>query len=128
MWKKSLLLLAALALVAGCAAVSTNISAQRQPRNPTDLYLVEVKFSSEQQSLRWDSIQAAVIVGKETYPMKRTHLMSDRWEALIPVPAGVSSVRYHYKFDYLYNDFGGPKKGSASSKTYTLQIVEQANP
>lgn len=125
MWKKTLLLLPALILVAGCAAVSTNISAQRQPRNPTDLYPVEVKFTSEQQSLRWDSIQATAIVGKETFPMRRTHLMSDRWEVLIPVPAGVSSVRYHYKFDYLYNGFGGPRKGSASSKTYTLQIENQ---
>jgi hypothetical protein len=125
MWKKTLLLLPALLLLAGCASVGTNLSAQRQLRNAENLYPVEVKFDSRQQALRWDSVQVTIIAGKETYPMRRTHLMNNRWEGLIPVPAGVNSVTYHYKFDYLYNDFGGPKKGSASTHPYTLQIVDQ---
>jgi hypothetical protein len=125
MWKKTLLLLPALLLLAGCASVGTNISAQRQLRNAENLYPVEVQFDSRKQALRWDSIEANVIVGKESYPMRRTHLMNNRWEGLIPVPANVNSVRYHYKFDYFYNDFGGPTKGSASTPPYTLQIVDQ---
>ncbi len=125
MWKKSLLLLPALVLFAGCAAVGTNLSAQRQLRNPENLYPVEVKFDSRQQALRWDSITATVIVGKESYPMRKTHLMNNRWEALIPVPANINTIAYHYKFDYLYNDFGGPKKGSASTRTYALEILDQ---
>lgn len=124
MWKKPLLLLPVLVLLAGCATTGTNLSAQRQVRNANNLYPVEVKFDSRQQALRWDSIEATIVVGKETYPMRRTHLMRNRWEGLIPVPAGVSAVEYHYKFDYLYNDFGGPKKGSASTRAYKLQILD----
>lgn len=124
MWKKSLILLPVLLLLAGCVGTGTNISAQRQVRNANNLYPVEVAFDSRQQALRWDSVKATIIVGKESYPMRRTHLMNNRWEGLIPVPAGVNSVTYHYKFDYLYNDFGGPKPGSASSRAYTLQILE----
>lgn len=125
MWKKSLLLLPALLLMVGCAAVGTNLSAQRQLRNAENLYPVEVKFDSKQQALRWDSIEATVIVGKESYKMRKTHLMNNRWEALVPVPANVNTIAYHYKFDYLYNDFGGPKKGSASTRTYALEILDQ---
>jgi hypothetical protein len=125
MWKKSLLVLPALLLLAGCAAIGTNLSAQRQLRNPENLYPVKVKFDSKQQALRWDSIEAHVMVGKDSFPMRRTHLMNNRFEALIPVPADVHSISYHYKFDYLYNDFGGPQKGSASTRGYTLQIVDQ---
>lgn len=125
MWKKSLLLLPVLALLAGCASVGTNLSAQRQLRNAENRYQVEVLFDSPQQALKWDTIQATVIVGRESYPMRKTHLLNNRWETFIPIPANVNSVSYHYKFDYLYNDFGGPKKGSASTKTYTLQIVDQ---
>lgn len=124
MWKKSLILLPVLLVLAGCAATGTNLSAQRQLRNANNLYPVEVVFNSRQQALRWDSVNATIIVGKDSYPMRRTHLMNNRWEGLISVPAGVNSVSYHYKFDYLYNDFGGPKPGSASSRTYTLQILE----
>ncbi len=124
MWKKPLLLLPILLALAGCATTGINLSAQRQLRNANNLYPVEVKFDSRQQALRWDSIEATVIVGKESYPMRRTHLMKNRWEGLIPVPPGVNSVDYHYKFEYLVNDFGGPKKSSSSSRTYTLTIVD----
>jgi hypothetical protein len=125
MWKKSLLVLPALLLLVGCAAVGSNLSAQRQIRNNNNLYPVEVKFDSKQQALRWDSVKAYVMVGKDTIEMRRTHLMNNRWEALIPVPPDVHSISYHYKFEYLYNDFGGPSKGSASTRGYTLQILDQ---
>lgn len=125
MWKKSLLVLPALLLLVGCAAVGTNLSAQRQVRNPNNLYPVEVKFDSKQQALRWDSVKAYVMVGKDSYEMRRTHLMNNRWEAYIQVPADVKTISYHYKFEYLYNNFGGPSKGSASTRGYTLQILDQ---
>jgi uncharacterized lipoprotein YmbA len=124
MWKRILLLLPLIALLTGCATTSTNLSATRQVRNENNLYPVGVKFDSRQQTLRWDSIEAFVIVGKESYPMRRTHLMRNRWEGLIPVPATAKSVDYHYKFEFAVNEFGGQGKGSASSRTYTLQILD----
>ena len=70
------------------------------------------------------SVQPTVIVGKESYPMRPVKYMRNRWECLVPVPAGENSVSYHYKFDYQFNDFGGPRKGSASSHSFKLQIVD----
>jgi len=124
MWKKYLLILPAILALTGCTSMTTNVSATRQPRNPENLYPVEVKFDSRQQALRWDSVQVTVMVGKETYPMRRTHLMNNRWEGLIPVPAGEKSVSYFYKFNYDYTDFGRISKGTVASRTYKLQIVD----
>ncbi len=125
MWKKTLILLPALLLLAGCATTITNISAQRQLRNANGLYPVEVTYDSRQQALRWDTIQVSIIVGKETYPMRRVKLLNNRWEGLISVPAGVKTVSYHYKFDYQVTDFGKLSKGTASSKSYQLLILDQ---
>lgn len=111
-------------LLAGCASTITNLSAQRQLRNPNHLYPVEVSLDSRQQSLKWDTVQPYIIVGKESYPMRKVRHMTNRWEGLVPVPAGVSSVSYHYKFDYQYNDFGGPRRSSYSSHSYKLQIID----
>ena len=124
MMKKTLMLLPLLLMLAGCSSLSTNLSAQRQLRNANNLYPVEVSFDSRQQSLRWDSIQVSVMVGKESYPMRRTHLMNNRWEGLVPVPAGEKSVSYFYKFNYNYTDFGKVGKASAASRTYKLQILD----
>ena len=125
MWKKSLILLPALLLLAGCASVATNLSAQRQLRNANNLYPVEAKFDSKQQALRWDSVQVTIIAGKDSYPMRRTHMMNNRWEGLIPVAPGTTVIHYHYKFDYLNNAFGPRQPDSASSPEYTLRILPQ---
>ena len=124
MWKKALILLPVVLLLAGCASTITNISAQRQIRNANNLYPLEVSLDSRQQALKWDTVQPYVIVGTESYPMRPVKHMHNRWEGVIPVPANVNSVNYHYKFDYQVNDFGGPKKNSASSHSYKLLIVE----
>ena len=124
MMKKTLMLLPLLLMLVGCSSLSTNLSAQRQLRNANNLYPVEVSFDSRQQALRWDSIQVSVMVGKESYPMRRTHLMNNRWEGLVPVPAGEKSVSYFYKFNYDYTDFGKVSKASAASRTYKLLILD----
>jgi hypothetical protein len=127
MFKKLLPLLPVL-LLAGCAtpATITRLTPNQQPRNPDNQYAVETVFDSQQQALRWDSVQAYVLVNGKALPMRQVPLVKNRWEGLVPVPAGVSSVNYRFKFDYLYNTFGSaPKPNSVSSRIYTLKIVDQ---
>ena len=125
MWKKSLLLLPVL-LLAGCAtATFTRLTPNAQPRNANNLYPVEAIFTSQQQSLRWDSIKAYVLVNGQTLPLRPVPLVQNRCEGLLPVPAGVNAVNYRFKFDYLYNNFGtAPKPNSVSSKVYTLKVMD----
>lgn len=126
--KKFLPFLPALALVlAGCATTTVSrLTPNIQPRNSDNLYPVEVSFSSQQQSMRRDSIQPYVLINGQTLPMRAVPMVKDRWEGLVPVPATADSVTYRIKFDYLYNVFGGaPQKGSELSPNYTLKIVNQ---
>jgi hypothetical protein len=119
MWKKVLPILLAPCLLAGCSTTFTNLSAQHQVRNPNNFYPVEVALNTRQQSLRWDSIKAFVVVGAEPYEMRQTPLMQNRWEGLVPVPARTNVVFYHYKVEFQYNGFG------AASPEYKLEILEK---
>lgn len=123
MLKKFLPLLLAPLLLAGCRATFTNLTPLQQPRNANNLYPVEVALATRQQTLRWDSIRPQIVVGNDFYPMRPTPLMTNRWEGLVPVPAGTDSVRYRYKFDFDYNAMGQPKQDSAMSPEYTLRVV-----
>jgi hypothetical protein len=127
MLKKFLPVLLLPVLFAGCQTqfYSTNLTPLHQVRTTNNLYTVEVAVASHQQTLRWDSIHPQVVVGHESYNMRPTPLMTNRWEGLVPVPAGTSTVRYRYRFDFEANAFGAPQPQSAASKEYTLRIVDQ---
>lgn len=123
--RKFLLFLPILVL-AGCASGTfTRLTPNEQPRNANGLYPVEAMFDSQQQALRWDSIQAYVLVDGQPYTMRQVPMLNNRWEGLVPVPPTVNTVKYRFKFDYLYNTFGNPPKpNSEFSKTYTLHILD----
>src|ERR1035437_9253442 len=120
-WKKFMPVLPALLLM-GCASMFSRLTPLQQPRNPNNLYPVEVQFNSTQQSLRWDSIKPYVLVNGELYPLRPVELVQNRWEGFVPVPAGANTVGYRFKFDYLYNNFNTPPKPhSAWSPEYHLK-------
>jgi hypothetical protein len=124
MLKKFLPVLFLPLLLAGCATHLTNLTPQQQIRNANNLYPVEVALATRQQTLRWESIRPQIVVGTEFYPMRATLLMTNRWEGLVPVPPGTTSINYRYKFDYDYNAMGKPKSNSRLSSEYTLRIRE----
>ena len=65
MLKKSLPVLFLSLLLAGCATQLTNLTPLQQKRNPNNLYPVEVAFDTRQQTVRWQSIQPKIVVGKD---------------------------------------------------------------
>ncbi|MGH7973868.1 MAG: hypothetical protein ACREIC_34555 [Limisphaerales bacterium] len=125
MLKKFLPLIFAPLLLAGCTATFTNLTPLQQSRNANNLYPVEVAMITRQKSMRWDSIRPQIVVGSESYPLRQTQLMTNRWEGLVPVPAGEKQVHYRYRFDYDYSTFGTPKGDSALSPEYTLRVLDQ---
>ena len=122
MMKKMLGLVVLPVLLAGCATSLTNLTATRQQRNPKDLYLIEYEWQTTQQTIRPDSIQPFVVTGFDTFEMRQTPKMTNRWEVLVPVPKDKTVLVYRFKVDYEYNKFGGVGKASKSSPEYKLYI------
>ncbi|MFM2081883.1 MAG: hypothetical protein RL380_574 [Verrucomicrobiota bacterium] len=123
--KKVLLscILAAAALFTGCQATITNLSPHYQVRRADGLYPVAASFDTRQGSLRWDSLKPYVIVGDTTYPMRLMPLMTNRWETLVPVPAGANQVAFRYKFDWQYNAIPSPLNDSMTTKPQVLRVL-----
>jgi hypothetical protein len=127
MGKRHLLLLpVVLALVlSGCAARFTNLTASRLPRSETGLYPLEVAMTSQERAVNWSSIQAVVRIGEESYPMERVPMMTNRWEAQVPVPAGTNVLYFRYQFRFVKYAIGKPVPDSAMSQTYSLRILDK---
>lgn len=111
-------------LLAGCSTI-TNLTPKKQDRNASGLYPVEMAWKSREQAIRKQTIAPQVVVGMETYPMKPTLLVKDRWETLVPIPDGETSVQYRFKVNYEYNAIPAPRKNSKLSPEYKLQVTEK---
>jgi hypothetical protein len=123
-WKKFLPLLPVL-LLTGCTTTFTRVTPLEQPRNPNNLYPVEVIFTSTEQALRPESVKAFVLVNGDLYPMRPVPIVPNRWEGFVPVPPTANSVIYRFKFDYLLNTVGKePQPGSAVSPAYNLKVAD----
>jgi hypothetical protein len=119
----SLLLVAPL-IISGCSSI-TNLTPSKLPRNTTGLYQVEAAWHSRQRTIREDSMKPIVMVGNETYEMRRVPLVRDRWETMIPVPADKDGVRYQFKFDYMVYEIPRALPDSKLSPEYKLSIIDK---
>ena len=120
-WTGFCLLLSA-AIFAGCVTTVTNLTSTTQHRNPNNLYLIEYQWDTTQQTVRPQSIQPFVVVGFDTYEMRPTLKLTNRWEALVPISADKSVITYRFKVDYEFARFGAPGKASKASPEYKLYI------
>ncbi len=112
-------------MLTGCAGTFTRLTPNEQPRNPNNLYPVEVAFNTQQQSLRWETIKPYVLVKGEAIPLRPVPMVTNRWEGVLSVPPNESGANYRFKFDYLYNDFGKPPQpNSAYSQEYRLKVLD----
>jgi hypothetical protein len=110
-------------LLSGCVSNSiTNLTPAELPRNDTGLYPVEAMWRSNQKSEVTESVRSYVVVGLESYPMRPTPLISDRWETLVPVTADKDHIYYRLKFDYDYKGMPARRSDSKLSPQYRLDI------
>lgn len=113
----------AVTLLNGCVSNRvTNLTVTELPRSANNMYRVEYQWDSTQQTVRPDTIKPFVLVGFDQYEMKPVMKMNNRWEAWIPVPAGVSEVTYSFKVAYQYTGFGKTPSASKRSQEYKLFI------
>ena len=111
-------------LAGGCSTTITNLTPHSMVRSTNNFYTVEAALTSKQESIIWASIKPHIVAGADYIPMRPTPLMTNRWEGLLSVPAGVTHIDYRYKFDYQFNSMGSPRDDTIVSKSYTLEIVE----
>lgn len=126
MLQRWICLLALAVLVPGCMTTNsiTNLTPRTLPRSADGLYPIEARWDSNQRSIREDSFTPYVLVGTDFYPMVRTPLTVNRWEALVPIPASQKFLTYRFKFDYLYNGIPARRPDSKLSQGYQIELTE----
>jgi len=114
-----------LLLLAGCTHTTlTNLTLGTMPRNASGFYPVEIIWENTETTLRPETVQPVVLVGTNLYPMKRTPLVTNRWQTLVPVGAKSSELRYRVKVNWMYNAVPVPAGNSQLSQEFLLRIKD----
>lgn len=109
----------------GCTSTKiTNMTPLTAPRSADGLYTVEARWDSNQRSIRKDSFTPYVVVGTEFIPMDPVPLTTNRWEAVVPVPANQRFLTYRFKFDYEYDGIPRREKDSRLSPSLQLEVLD----
>ncbi len=123
---KTLSLLVLSAWLTGCTSTSvTNLTPRQHLRNADGVYLMEAEWRSNQANIRKETIKPYVVIGLEEFPMRRTLMLPNRWEALVPIATQKSLIHYRFKFDFNYAQMNGDKPDSKLSMPYQLEIKDK---
>ena len=117
------LLLGSLTLTGCMYHKITNLTPGALPRNSSGFYPVEIIWESNQSSVRHETVQPQVMIGTNSFPMKNTPKMTNRWETLVPVPSPAPELRYRIKVNWKYNAIPAPVGNSQLSEEFRLLII-----
>ncbi len=115
--------LLSVSLLMGCVQTTiTNLTPHRMPQNNTGFYPVEMIWESNQTALRRETVKPVVLVGTNAYPMKRTQLLTNRWETLVPIGKQANVLRYRIKVNWQFNAIPVPQANSQLSREFLLRV------
>ena len=115
--------LLSVSLFLGCVQTTiTNLTPRRMPRSNTGFYPVEMIWQSNQTALRRETVKPVVLIGTNAYPMKRTQLLTNRWETLVPIGIKANELRYRIKVNWQFNAIPVPQANSQLSQEFLLQV------
>lgn len=115
----------ALVLLSGCTSNKiSNMTPKVLHRTPDGLYTFEARWDTNQRACLDETMKSFVVVDREFHPMQRVALTTNRWEAVVPVPADKRFLNYRFKFDYLVNGFGKKHPDSRMTPTYQVEFVD----
>lgn len=120
---KRTIALAGMLALTGCVSTSViNLTPRYQSRNSENVYPVEIEFNSNLRTIKQDTVRPYVQIGADNFLMRRTPIVKNRWETLIPVPNKQSVLNYRIKVDFTYDSLPEPKVNSVLAGPFQLLL------
>jgi len=120
---KGTIALATALTISGCATSSvTNLTPRHHVRNTENVYPVDIEFRTNLRTIKWDTVRPYVQIGEDNYLMRRTAIVKDRWETLIPISQEERVAHYRIKIDFSYSSLSEDKVNSVLSGPYQIVI------
>lgn len=128
MKSKLILLILALAsamLFSACRTSFTNLTPQRIPQNPSDIYTLSFAAKIGTADVIENSLKAYIVIDGETHPMERTSPRSRIFEYEYTLPPNRNAARYYFVLKYNANVDGSVREREQTSSLQTLSLTNR---
>lgn len=113
----------ALLLLSGCEMAINDMTPDKIPANPSQIYTVTATFAPKSRNVIEETIQPRIIIDGESHNMTRNSAGRDVWEFEYQLPAGRSGASYYFIVDYELKGASGNTPRELYSALRTISIV-----
>lgn len=122
----ALAVLIATLLLSSCTSMQiTNLTPDKVPANPSQIYTITASFHTDNSNIDRTSIKPRIVIDGQFFPMSKSSVGGDIWEFDYQLPAGRTVGSYYFLVNYAAKTPNGP--GAVSEMTSELQSMSIAS-
>ena len=105
-----------LLFLVGCGDLTlTNLTPKKIPKNPSRIYTLSLDAQVNNGSVDRKTMEAAIIIDGDSYPMEKSQAGKDIWEFDYRLPGDRRGAKYFYKVSYDVGNLNGKTKKEVKS-------------
>lgn len=112
-----------LLVLTGCNLTITNLTPDKVPANPSQIYTITASFRPTSSQVDPASISPRIIIDGSAYKMTKSSVGTDIWEFEYQIPAGRTSATYYFICDFTSKENPGGPPTEMYSELQTMQIA-----
>ena len=112
-----------LLVLTGCNLTITNLTPDKVPANPSQIYTITASFRPTSGQIDPASIAPRIIIDGKAYPMTKSSVGTDIWEFEYQIPAGRAAATYYFICSYTSRENAGGQTTEMYSELQTMQIA-----
>jgi hypothetical protein len=119
------LALGGLLLLTGCELTIIDLTPDKVPHNPSNIYTLTARFKPGTSSINKASIQPRIVIDGQSFPMVKSAAGDDVWEFEYQLPGGRRAASYYYICDYTAANAQSNLQQQVYSELKTLTINDR---
>lgn len=115
--------MATLLVLTGCNLTITNLTPDKVPANPSQIYTITASFRPTNGQIDPASIAPRIIIDGQAYKMTKSSVGTDIWEFEYQIPAGRASATYYFICEFTSKENAGGVPTEMYSELQTMNIA-----
>lgn len=112
-----------LLLLTGCDLTVTNLTPDTVPANPSQIYTLTLRVTTDSNNVVSGSVQPRIIIDGQSFNLHKSPATVDLWEFEYQLPAGRMTATYYFIVDYAVKGSNGDLPRERNTELQTLHIA-----